>query len=125
MKTFKSFLFEDRDKHLYHATYRIHKDSVNQHGLKANSDHKNWEDSKKGRVYLAKSPEVALSYAETSDEAPEKHYNSGIVVYKVNKKHLDQSKLHQDTNVQGDGDTVEYHGNIPAKHLKIHSEHDI
>ena len=124
MKKFKNFIKEDNDNYLYHATYRVHKDSIAKQGLRANSDHKNWEDSKRGRVYLAKSPEVAASHAETSDMAPEEHYNSGIVVYKVHKKNLDPKKIKKDSNMKSDADTVEYHDNIHPKHLQIHSEQD-
>lgn len=125
MKSFLNFISEEKESdYLYHATYGVHKDNISKHGLKANSDHKNWEDSKKGRVYLAKDPHIAHSYAETSEKAPE-HHLSHIVVYKVHKKHLDPKKLHKDTNVRNDEDsgTHEYHGDIPAKRLKIHSEH--
>ena len=125
MKTFIQFIKEENDDYMYHATYKSHKKNIEKQGLLSNPKHKNWSDSEKGRVYLAKSPEVAHSHAETSDEAPEKHYNSGIVVYKIHKKHLDKSKIHPDKNVRNDDhDTVEYHGDIPAHHLKVHSEHD-
>jgi hypothetical protein len=125
MITFSEFLKENRDGYLYHATYRVHKDSIAKHGLKTNNDHKNWEDSKKGRVYLAKNAEIAQSHAETSEDAPEKHYNSGIVVYRVKRSNLDPKKIKKDSNIRGeDGGTVEYHDNIHSKHLEIHSEHD-
>jgi hypothetical protein len=125
MKTYKQFLVEASDEYLYHATYTIHKQSVAKNGLKKNSDHNNWDDSKKGRLYLAKNPHVALSYAESSDEVSDEHYDSGIIVYKVHKKHLDNSKIKKDSNVRNsDRDTVEYHDDIPFKYLKIHSKHD-
>ena len=126
MKTFIQFVKENTDDYLYHATYRSHEKSIAKNGLLSNSKHKNWTDSKKGRVYLAKDPHIAHSHAETSDEAPEHHYNSGIVVYKIHKKHLDKSKIHKDQNVRSDedGGTVEYHGDIPAHHLEVHSRHD-
>ena len=78
---------------------------------------------------FSKKPHVAHSYAESADEeVPEKTYNSGIVVYKVHKKHLDISKIHKDSNVRTDddeeADTIEYHGDIHPDHLKIHSEHN-
>ena len=125
MKDFKSFIAESTESdYLYHATYQHHEPSIDKHGLKASSRHKNWSDSKKDSLYLAKSHHVALSYAESSDEAPEKHYDSGIVIYKVNKKHLDKSKIHNDENVLDSNDTVEYHKDIPREHLQIHSRHD-
>lgn len=125
MLKFKEFLVESEEQYLYHATYRIHKPSINKNGLRKDSEHKNWEDSVPGKIYLAKTPEVALSYAETSESVPEKHYNSGIVVYKINKKHLDDKHISSDENViDNDGSTLEYSKNIPSKHLEIHSEHN-
>ena len=125
MIRFKEFLKENKDEYLYHATYRVHKPSIEKVGLKKDSDHKNWEDSEKGKIYLAKSPEVALSYAETSDSAPEKHYNSGIVVYKVKKEHLNPEHINSDQNVRDNNEsTIEYSKDIPSKHLQVHSEHD-
>jgi len=123
MLSFRNFTESREDLHLYHATYRIHMDSIAKKGLLANSDHKNWNDSKRGRVYLAKDPDEALSHAESAEDAPQKHFDSGIVVYKVNRKNLDQSKIHKDSN-NPDADTIEYHGDIPSKHLSVHSEHD-
>jgi hypothetical protein len=125
MLKFKDFLKESKSEYLYHATYRIHKPSIKKHGLKTDSEHKNWEDSESGKIYLSTKPEVAKSHAETSDAAPEEHYNSGIVVYKVQKKNLSQKHINLDKNVQdNDGSTVEYSKNIPREHLSIHSEHD-
>ena len=126
MKSFRQYITEQKEgKHLYHATYRTHQSSIADNGLMKNSDQKNWTDSKKGKIYLAKDPHTALSYAETSEKASNKDYNSGIVVYKVNKKHLDKDKIHKDENVRGEGgETIEYHSNIPSHHLGVHSEHD-
>jgi hypothetical protein len=119
------YLLESSDDYLYHATFRAHKPSISKSGLSSNSKHKNWTDSQKGKVYLAKDPHVALSYAETAEGVPEHHYDSGIVVYKVHKKHLNPKSLHGDSNVRNSSsDTLEYHGDIPAAHLEIDSEHD-
>lgn len=124
IKTLMQHISEENDSnYLYHATYGVHKNEISKHGLKSNPPHKNWDDSEKGKVYLAKNPHVAHSYADSSDSAPEHHLDH-IVVYKVHKKHLDKSKIKRDSNVRNDSeDTVEYHGDIPAHHLKIHSEH--
>jgi len=122
----RSFLSESSDDYLYHATFRSHKPSISKSGLSSNPKRTNWEDSQKGRVYLAKDPDVALSYAEAADDAPERHYNSGAVIYKVHKKHLNPKLLRGDSNVRNDSsDTLEYHGDIPAAHLEVHSEHDL
>ena len=123
MKSFNQYITESVG-YLYHATYKAYKSNIKSGGLKINPKHRNWTDSKKGTIYLAINPDIALSYAETSETVSDKVYNSGIVVYKVNKKHLDLNKLKKDKNVIGDGGTLEYYLDIPSKHLKIHSEHD-
>ena len=120
MKSFATFL---REANLYHATYKAHKSSIKRAGLQSTVAHKNWEDSEKGIVYLAKNAEIAHSHAETAEDAPDRIYDSGIIVYKIDIKNLDQDKLKKDRNNPG-GNTVEYHGDIPFKHLKIDSEHD-
>ena len=57
---------------------------------------------------------MAISYAETTDEAPES-YLDNIIVLTIDMSKLDKSKLFIDRNVQDntDGDTLEYHGVIP------------
>ena len=123
MLTFMEFIIESSDEYLYHATYRSHKDSIAKDGLRTNSGNNNWYISKKRKVYLAKSPKIARSYAKTS-YAPQQHHKSGIVVYKVHRKHLEPKHIKVDKNVKNNDTTVEYGKNIPSKHLKIHSEHD-
>ena len=99
---------------LYHATYRPLLKSIKLNGLGgAGSERKKWSDSKPGVVYLATSPEVAESYAESSDEVREEWLDE-IVILKINTATLDQTKLMLDQNVQDNaGDTLEYHGVIP------------
>jgi hypothetical protein len=124
MLTYKEFIKESENDYWYHATYKVNKNNISKKGLLSNSPKKYWEDSK-NVVYLAKNPDTALSYAETSEDVPDKHYNSGIVVYKIHKKHLDKTKLNPDSNVRNeDNDTAEYHGDIHPEHLEIHSEHE-
>ena len=74
---------------------------------------KAWEDSIPGYVYLALDPEVAFSYAESSEEVPEEWIDN-IVILKIDKYFLDQDKLFIDQNVIDNvGDTLEYRGVIP------------
>ena len=100
---------------LYHATYRPLLRSVKLNGLGGKgSEKKKWEDSVHGVVYLALDPNVAESYAETSDAVPDEWLDE-IVILKVDTTKLDPTKFKIDSNVQGnDGSTVEYHGVIPA-----------
>lgn len=103
-----------RSQILYHATYRPLLKSIKQHGLGGDKAQAKWEDSKPGVVYLATDPDVAESYAESSDVVPEEWLDA-IVVLKINASGLDQSKLMTDQNVLGNqGDTLEYHGVIPV-----------
>ena len=53
---------------LYHATYGPVADSIKRDGLGGDRDTV-YEDSVRGTVYLALTPEIAFSYAETSDDA--------------------------------------------------------
>jgi hypothetical protein len=62
-------------------------------------------------VYLARDPEVARSYAETSDMVPEEWLDA-IVILAIDASRLDSRKLRQDRNVQDDDSTLEYHGVI-------------
>jgi len=100
-------------KFLYHATYDPLLNSIQKHGLGGRgAENKKWEDSKADTVYLAKSPEVAESYAETSDAVPEDWLDQ-IVVLKVRTDRLPKSNFSIDTNVlDNEGDTLEYSGVI-------------
>ena len=124
----KSFLKWKHNTHeyYYHASYGVYKNSIAKHGLKCNPSKRNWTDSAKGVVYLSKNPDVALSYAETSEEAPDS-YLDHIVVYKILRKNLDLRLLRKDRNVRsgetGEGDTVEYAADVPARYLKIYKEY--
>jgi hypothetical protein len=97
---------------LYHATYKPRLKSIKLRGLGAGGK-RNWEDSKRGIVYLAIDPEVAISYAESSDMVPDDWLDE-IIVLEIPTAVLDKSKLILDQNVIGnEGDTLEYHGIIP------------
>ena len=100
---------------LYHATYRPLLRSIKKNGLGGpGSERKRWEDSIHGVVYLAGDPDVAESYAESSETVPEEWLDE-IVILKINAGALDASKLVLDRNVQDNsGDTLEYHGIIPV-----------
>jgi len=104
--------------YLYHATYKPLIDSIQENGLGGKgSESKRWSDSK-SLVYLATNPEVAYSYAESSDEVPEEWLEQ-IVVLKVNKKNLNADLLSLDKNVQdNEGSTLEYEGVIPWNNIE-------
>lgn len=105
-------LFEDNDDILYHATYKPVLDSILQYGIDPKRGKKNWEDSKDDLVYLATDRDVAISYAEISEEVPEEWLDQ-IVVLWIDTNQLDQEKLSTDKNVIGNkGETVEYSGYI-------------
>lgn len=105
---------------LYHATYKPLIKSITKHGLGGKgSDKKKWPDSKSGVVYLAIDPDVAESYAESSDEVNEDWLDE-IVILKIRTANLDQSKFMLDRNViDNAGDTIEYHGVIPVSEISL------
>ena len=107
------------EEYLYHATYRPLLQSIRAHGLGGDKAQAKWEDSKPGVVYLAIDPNVAESYAESSDVVPEDWLDE-IVIIKIAASKLDQSRLFIDQNVQDNaGDTLEYHGVIPMDSMSL------
>ena len=106
-------------KVLFHATYKPLLASIKLNGLGGKgSEKKRWEDSITGRVYLARSKDVAESYAESSDTVPDSWLDQ-IVVLTIQTSQLDKSKFTLDKNVQdNDGSTLEYDGIIPASEIK-------
>lgn len=110
--------------YLYHATYRPYVRQIFEQGLGGarKSIPRNYEDSKSGVVYLASSPEVALSYAETSDAVPAEWLDE-IVVLRVHVEHLDATFLQADRNVKlAEGEqpeTFEYHAVILPAALEL------
>jgi|688.fasta_scaffold01844_28 hypothetical protein len=107
---------------LYHATYRPLLKSIKAHGLGGDRAQAKWEDSKPGVVYLALDPNVAESYAESSDVVPEDWLDQ-IVILKIAASKLDKSRLFIDQNVQDNqGDTLEYHGVIPFSNISLYKK---
>jgi len=99
--------------YLYHATYKPLLKKIKEKGLDTNDSKKAWDDSVPGYVYLAKDPDVAASYAESSDIVPDSWLEQ-IIVLTIDVTQLDKDKLFIDQNVQdNEGDTIEYRGIIP------------
>lgn len=107
---------------LYHATYGPLVDSIEREGLGGDRDTV-WEDSVRGTVYLALDPEIAFSYAETSDDAWDKFETSEgleIATFEIDTSRLDPSKFNIDQNViDNEGDTLEYYGVVPPSAIKM------
>jgi GNAT superfamily N-acetyltransferase len=113
----KATVWEDTEEYLYHATYRPLLKSIQAKGL-GNTTQSQWTDSRPGVVYLARDPEVARSYAETAESVPEDWLDQ-IIVLQISQKDLDADRLGTDQNVQDNtGDTLQYHGVIPANKLR-------
>lgn len=127
---FKELITEsmtDNQNLLYHATYSPLLNKIKKFGLDSTKGKKSWDESVSGVVYLAKDKDVAISYAETTDEVPES-YLDNIIVLTIDMSKLDKSKLFIDRNVQDNtgGDTLEYHGVIPfSAVIKIEKSFDI
>ena len=105
---------------LYHATYAPLADSIQREGLGGDRDTV-WEDSVRGTVYLALDPGVAVSYAETSDDAWDRFETPQgleVVTFEIDTTQLDQSLFNIDQNVlDNEGDTLEYNGVVPPSAL--------
>jgi len=109
----KDLLKEEIGSMLYHATYKPLLKKIQVDGLDTNKSKKAWEDSKPGLVYLATDPDVAASYAESSEMVPDS-YIDNIIILHIDTNKLDKSKLSIDRNVQdNEGDTLEYAGIVP------------
>lgn len=113
----KTIQIDKIPKYLYHATYKPLFKNIKLLGLKGGV-RKNWEDSKSNLVYLSFDPDVAESYAETSDEVPEEWLDK-IIILEINTEGLDFSKFSSDNNVLDDDGTLVYDGIIPINNIKI------
>ena len=114
-------LDQDIPSVLYHATYKPRLKSIQSKGL-GSGGKRNWEDSQRGVVYLALDPDVAESYAETSDMVPDEWLDQ-IVMLKISTAGLDPNKFGIDSNVQDNaGDTIEYHGVIPVSNISLYKQ---
>lgn len=71
---------------------------IEEHGLDTRMSKKAWEDSIPGYVYLALEPDVAFSYAESSEEVPDEWIDQ-IIILKIDRESLDLDKLFIDQNV--------------------------
>ena len=110
---------------LYHATYGKYIDSIKEKGLGA-VQHKNWEFSKDGVVCFASYTDVAISFAETSEDISDEVYNSGIVLLAVPTAELNPVLLERDRNIVGRAENVScaYRGVIPAEAIYVVSNTD-
>jgi hypothetical protein len=98
---------------LYHATYRPLLRKIKKMGLDNRNTRRNWEDSIDGIVYLALTPDIAESYAESSEVVPDDWLDE-IVILKIDVSKLDANKIFKDRNVRNtDNTTFEYSGVIP------------
>ena len=124
MENFRKFIVESYEVPpvLYHASYGPLMSSIQKDGLGGDRD-TYWEDSMRGVVYLALDPQVAFSYAETSDDAWDKFETEAgleIIIMKVDTTQLNPELFKIDSNVMNNqGDTVEYHGIVPPTAIEI------
>lgn len=117
-------------QYLYHATYEPALSKIKKYGLGANIRGKKiaWKHehlgsplSKKGITYFANSEDVAISFAETSEDIPEKWLDQ-IIVLKVNTDDLDTDQIFIDVNNQAESPeeiTWEYHDVIPWSKIEV------
>lgn len=108
-------------EYLYHATYKPLLKRIEKQGLKRGLN-KFWDDSSPNFIYLSDDPNVAESYAETSDMVDENWIND-IVILKIDTNHLDPQKIEKDDN-NLNGDTYQYADDIPPSILTIYRSDD-
>lgn len=124
MENWRQYLKENYEvpSVLYHASYGPLIPSIQKDGLGGNRE-TYWEDSVRGVVYLALDPEVAFSYAETSDDAWDKFEGEDgleIVIMEIDTTQLNPELFKLDSNVvDNEGDTVEYHGVVQPAAIKV------
>ena len=102
---------------LYHATYLAYYQSIREKGLIPGC-RKSWTISKNNVVYLAPTPELACSFAETAEDVSEETYASGIICLGIPYTSLNETLLQNDENFRDNGCFC-YNGRIPPKDLFI------
>lgn len=102
---------------LYHATYLTYYQSIREKGL-VSGCRKSWSTSKDGVVYLAPTPELACSFAETAEDVPDETYASGIICLGIPYPSLNEALPQDDENFR-DGGCFTYAGRIPPEDLFI------
>ena len=102
---------------LYHATFGAYVPSIMEHGLGA-EQHKNWDFSKDGAVYLVTSPDIAVSFCEAAEETTDEIYDSGIVLFEVDATGL---ALEEDVTcrLEGEDHSFMVRSVIPAARLRL------
>jgi hypothetical protein len=105
---------------IYHATYKHLLDSIIANGLghPDGKPQKMWSGSDSTMVYLALDIDVALSFAETAEEA-EDDWLDNVIVIAVSTNNIDLTKLRLDPNIlDNEGDSFIYEGVIPHTAFK-------
>lgn len=108
---------------LYHATYGPLVPSIKKEGLIAGKPSLWGVKNAKPALFFALEEEVAISFAETCDEAYEKYERNPslgleLVVFEIEGKNLDPQLLSLDENILGNqGEYLQYEGDIPPEHL--------
>lgn len=142
MKSLLNYINESNKKRLklpnilYHATSSHLLSSIKKYGLGGKMPKRTWWDynsteykNREQGVFFATDEYVAASFLEASDdfanfaEEYEDRYDKSlqIIVFSVNTKDLDTSKISIDSNnsVDEDSQTYFYDGIIPYNQLKI------
>jgi hypothetical protein len=112
-------MFEAGEGKLYHATYQACHDSIMKHGLEPAKSKKVWDFSKDDVVYLATTPEMAISFAETAENVPEAWIDE-IIVFEVDFLDVCDNLQPDDSIREEPFCTCEHRGGIPADKLKLY-----
>lgn len=106
---------------LYHATYAHYLWYIEREGLRPDAK-KSWAFSE-DYVYLTSDPGVAISFAETAEDAPDDIVDE-IVLLEIDTKDLDLDKLELDNNILSDNDySFQYNGIIPPEVIVVYEDY--
>lgn len=115
---------------LYHATYNKYRKSIEENGLIPNFNRSNYDLNETGCLYFAFDPDVAISYAECSENPDISEDDlDNIIICEVDSGSLDISNVGYDSNNRTDNpeyiNSLSYSARIAPENLKIYTEREI
>jgi hypothetical protein len=115
---------------LYHATYNKYRKSIEENGLIPNFSRSNYELNETGCLYFAFDPDVAISYAECSENPDISEDDlDNIIICEVDSGNLEISNVGYDSNNRTDNpkyiNSLSYSARIAPENLRIYTEKEI
>ena len=119
MKSFKDYV--SIPSVLYHATFKKYLKGILKNGLKTNVKCRNYDWCEKA-VYLASTPGLAESFAETTEaDIPQEEFDN-IIILEINTLYLDKTLIDKDPYANLEDEQPEtswiYRKDIPPEAIK-------